>query len=906
MIIAFDFETHLIRPGLQLPPGVCMSWAEVVPPKRAGENASVGGSGVVTAAHGCAYLAAWLRGGAHIIGANTAFDVLVSVVSASCPDVPLTTTRAEWQAVTGQPVPVFDAPPRPHYFDLLKLWVDAYEQGRVHDVFVRQKLLDIAAGCYRYEELPNGKWLHHGYNLAQLSKRLTGRKLSKPEDEDDTDHWRLRFGELQGMPVELYPKEAYDYALEDAVATAEDFIVQEYRRTTDKRIARNFPGRDPFLDETRQTMACLPLKAMSAWGLRTDGPAVERFAEEIEQKILEERADLVAAGLVRPPERSRNMEAIAGYIRRKGYIGHFQNAQLELAPNQTEPPIELKKANFVEAWRATNDVNMWRLANYLAISKDPAAYAAHLQGLVDDGLVEVSHTRDTKAAQQRCYEAYVELGLPVPRTDSYSPDPPPKGKGHGLLECVSLDADACSGSGDPILEVYSSYTSLAKTVSNDLPMLRAGVRMPVHTRFDELIKTGRTSSSKPNVQNVRRLPGIRECFAPRPGHVFIDTDFAMLELHTLAQVCFWKLGFSTLGEALKAGKDPHLMIAARIENVDYDTAKARKEAGDGVIDNSRTAGKGLNFGAAGGLSAATFVVYAWTNYRVRLTLERSKELLALYHETWVEIPTYFKWVKSNKDPYSVKIVVDKKTGLPRETCWYNIEQPWSGRLRAHAAYCEACNSPFQGLGADVAKLALWLVWKATMGLSELGEADPLFGCHMVNFVHDSIMTEVEEARAHAAAMRQKQLMEVAGRLVLPDVPVKSDALVTRQWSKKAQQWRQPCAACGAPGKCACGTWGERQLIPWDLRAACARDLADFAKKPSTDQITKLAEMRVGKDKWAAMNVGEQAEEIARVAELEPRDRSFEYLKGKQWPTDVAREAAIELHGGENVVGKVAA
>lgn len=1134
MLLAFDFETWLIRPGLQLPPAVCMSWCEVVPPSPQGGTATIGRSGVVTATEGCAYLTRWLEGGARIIGANTAFDALVSVVKS------------------------------PEHKVLLKLWADALEQGRVHDVFTRQKLLDIAAGCYRYEEKSDGSgWLHHGYNLADLSRRLTGRELSKPTGADDTDHWRLRFSELEGVPIEQYPRAAYDYALEDAVATAEDFIAQEVQRWNNARIKRHFPGKDPFVDEARQTIACVPLKAMSAYGLRTDGPAVERFAEEVIAKIEEQRKDLVEAGLVREPEYHRLTDKIVEYIKERGLLGFFVDGD----------QVRLCKKSYL----LSGDPLLAKLADW----------KLNLPELVASGLVEEKHTRDTKLAAARCAAAYAALGMPVPRTASYKPKPPPAGKGHGPLDCISLDADACSGSGDPILETYSSYTSLAKTLSNDIPMLRAGVYMPVHTRFDELIKTGRTSSSKPNVQNVRRLPGIRECFKPRPGYVFIDVDFAMLELHTLAQVCMWALGFSTLGEALNSGRDPHLAMAAVILGIQYEEAKARKEAEDSVVDNARTAGKGCfhpdtevltrqgwvrvgeltmehdvcsarfdgekttleyarplalterdwrgelvhvknegidlrltpdhrmvawqgkrdverlitcepedmprvrywpnagtlegetiqvderllrlavavqadghitesgglklgftkqrkidrlaallegddykrsvtgklgvtifrpspeltrevlalldkksfpfwwtrlsaelrevvleevafwdasgahtqragnkragytfcstarqnvevlqtiatttnrktrsyetartlpqntlyhlsiktkhrsrgghvtaqrfpyvgkvfcltthndsvvvrdggvpvitrqcNFGAPGGLSAKTFVVYAWTNYRIRLTLAEAENLIKLYHSTWSEIPAYFRWVKGHKDPYSVKIVVDTETGAERETCRYNIVQPWSGRLRAGASYCEACNSPFQGLGSDVAKLALWLVWKATMGLSELGEADPLFGCRMVNFVHDSIMTEVLEERAHAAAVRQKELMELAGRMVLPDVPVRADMIVTRQWSKKSGQWREACTACGSNSKCKCEgvkPWAERRLVPWDLRIAVRRALSGWAKEtPAAD-----------------------------------REGALTYLLKKEWPRDVSREAVAEMFG-DVVAGK---
>lgn len=841
--VPFDFETHLIAAGNQLPRAVCMSWAELVPCAVSRGGLKVGRASVVTAAEGVRLLQMALEAGVRIIGANTAFDSLVSVVNSS------------------------------EYMRLLRGWAAGLEAGRVHDVLVREKLLRNAAGIFKWDELPGGKFVAALYNLAALCWSHCRRKLSKPTGKHDVDHWRLRFGELDGVPIAQYPDEAYDYSLEDSIGAGEVFISQEVMRRSDRRIAQNFPGQDPLADEARQTIVTVPLRAMSAYGLRTDAEAVERLVQEVEEKIEEARIDLVEAGLVRPPAYSRNTEKIAAYIRATGQLSFFLSGA----------EVKLCKTNYLAAAKANNDGFLFYLAHWNETAKNPL----WRDQLVAIGLVDVEHSRDTKAAAQRCVEAYAAQGKQAPRTDSYDPNK------HGPLDCISLDADACTGSEDPILILYSEYQSLAKTLSNDIPMLRAGARMPVHSRFEELKETGRTGSSKPNVQNVRRLPGIRECFMPRPGYVFVDCDFSGLELHTLAQVCMWVLGFSTLGEALNAGRDPHLIMASAILKIKYEEAKARREAGDAEVDNARTAGKGVNFGRAGGLSAKTFVVYAWTNYRIRLTLEEAQELLDIYDQTWKEMPAYFRWVKGLKDVYFYK--KDEETG--REISRYNLVQPWSGRLRAGMSYCAACNSPFQGLGADVAKLALWLVWKATMGLSELGENDPLFGCRIVNFVHDSIMTEAPRARAHAAAVRQKELMDLAGRIVLPNVPVKADMLVTERWSKKSQQTRVACPVCGASGKCDCKTWNDRELIPWDPRVASLEALGKFVKKTAPEQVEEVAKLRA-KDKWTKLEETARAELRTAVGAQPARVLSLEYLKKKEWPSDIARAAVVEMFGEE--------
>lgn len=116
-------------------------------------------------------------------------------------------------------------------------------------------------------------------------------------------------------------------------------------------------------------------------------------------------------------------------------------------------------------------------------------------------------SRDTKAAKARMREACARDGIPLRLT---------KG-GEKSAPDVCLDSDACNSSGDPLLEAYAEYSSMAKVLSNDVEMLRRGVVVPIHTHFD-LADTGRVTSAKPNVMNPRRLAGVRECFVPR-GYV---------------------------------------------------------------------------------------------------------------------------------------------------------------------------------------------------------------------------------------------------------------------------------------------------------------------------------------------------------------------------------------------------
>src|SRR5690606_12118267 len=173
---------------------------------------------------------------------------------------------------------------------------------------------------------------------------------------------------------------------------------------------------------------------------------------------------------------------------------------------------------------------------------------------------------------------------------------------------IQLDEDACKASGDELLESYSALSKLQSVVKKDIPALLQGISMPIHANFNSLIATGRTSCSKPNIQNIRRLPGIRECFIPRKGHVFLDADYDGLELRTLAQACLKIVGWSKLAETLNAGWDPHLMVAAEILNISYEEAVVREKDED--VQNARKTAKEGNFGFPEGLGIEALIVFA--------------------------------------------------------------------------------------------------------------------------------------------------------------------------------------------------------------------------------------------------------------------------------------------------------
>jgi len=406
----------------------------------------------------------------------------------------------------------------------------------------------------------------------------------------------------------------------------------------------------------------------------------------------------------------------------------------------------------------------------------------HVHALIDElkerlmeaGLVRADGSRDTKAAAARMVEA---MG---------GEEKCQKTKKKG----IKLDEEACRESGDAILMDYAEYGSLGTVLTKDLPALRKGRDMPIHSNFSVIVATGRTSSSSPNIQNIRRLPGIRECFVPRPGMVFLDCDYDGLELRTLGQVCLSLLGKSKLADTINEGKDPHLMVAAQILKISYEEAERRKKDKD--VKDARQLAKCTNFGFPGGLGYETFITFARKGYGVEITVEEAKRLKRNWLLAFPEMEEYFAMVSRHTEE-------DKDEGLA------NVEHLFTKRLRGEITYTAACNSYFQGLGADATKAAGFDVAYECY----VDESSPLFGCRIVNYIHDQFLVECPEDRCHEAAMRLAEVMEKSAAPFVPDVPATvSEPMVSRCWSKDCEQVWDKMDENGDPMPGA-------KLIPWD-------------------------------------------------------------------------------------------
>lgn len=96
------------------------------------------------------------------------------------------------------------------------------------------------------------------------------------------------------------------------------------------------------------------------------------------------------------------------------------------------------------------------------------------------------------------------------------------------------------------------------------------------------------------------------------------------------------------------------------------------------------------------------------------------------------------------------------------------------RIRGKVGFTQARNTPFSGLAADGAKLAMW-------NLNALGYK-------IVGFIHDEILIELPKTPTNTYTKEVKQIQEIICKSMQEltgPIPISCSAAVSYVWSKQA-------------------------------------------------------------------------------------------------------------------------
>jgi hypothetical protein len=175
----------------------------------------------------------------------------------------------------------------------------AYDQNRVLDIRIREKLLLLAIGQLA-DEHETGAKRQQRFSLDRIVLRRFGDLLTAEQkeqmvkDKKDVKSWRLRYSELDGVPLELWPQAAKDYSVNDTLWT--DAVLVDQDREQSERTK----GETSYIpDEHAQVRAAWWLHLMKIWGIRTDPESVRSLALDLSTRVNKIDSLLKKAGVLK-------------------------------------------------------------------------------------------------------------------------------------------------------------------------------------------------------------------------------------------------------------------------------------------------------------------------------------------------------------------------------------------------------------------------------------------------------------------------------------------------------------------------------------------------------------------------------------------------------------------------------
>lgn len=272
----------------------------------------------------------------------------------------------------------------------------------------------------------------------------------------------------------------------------------------------------------------------------------------------------------------------------------------------------------------------------------------------------------------------------------------------------------------------------------------------LHGSFRQLgARSGRMSSTNPNMQNLPRSGDVRSAFIPDPGNVYAMCDFSGQELRLIAEVS----GDRGMVKALNQGIDLHRKTASMILGLGLDQ----------IDKATRQIFKAVNFGLGYMQQPEGFQVFA-ISYGVHLTIDKAVEYFEGYLNAYPGIRLWHRRLKNDFfDCKRSKTPIESRTLLGRR------------RLDVQKATIMA-NHPVQGSGADMIKIA-----QGNLVDSELVRSGK---AKLIAIVHDEIIMETAQEYGEEARELLANTMQSAGEQILTKVPCEAEANIGTSWAEK--------------------------------------------------------------------------------------------------------------------------
>jgi site-specific DNA-methyltransferase (adenine-specific)/site-specific DNA-methyltransferase (cytosine-N4-specific) len=634
------------------------------------------------------------------------------------------------------------------------------EEGRLHDLMLLDQLVRIADGA------PDT----NARNLGEVAQEYANLTIDKE------DPYRIRYAEIIGRDWSTVEAGFFTYAIKDAIATILAYRPLRKRAKAAAWTAARYHGKE-----------IMP-NAHERFGLLTEGTQV-KFAVALAQVgrngicVDQLRVQQAKADLLRQLEEvAARMEQVVPGLHKLDKAGKVKRTPVGGAPS-----VNTKKL----------DEQLLAVKAHLETEHDVRVYAPATKTTLVSKTTD--HWRD-----YRHLDPFIDDWL---RTKDLA----------GLLKSLGkITTD----------KVHPHYVTLKET---------GRVATPEDKKKGK--KKGEHGESKRfNILGTPRDGTVRHAFVPSPGHHLLILDYNYVELAAFAATCMQRYGKSAMGDVIKAGTDPHAYTAGMMLDRGLDAFLSWKNdpKHKTEFDAARQGAKPVNFGVIGGMHERRLIATAKSQYGVTLTYKEAQEKREQMQDIYPELREYLREdtpsiiaraLNTSRSRaaaylgdiplYHIKKVLmgdpKRADGEPYQP--YYVEKIWNalqganenpelekalthressdalacrvcstsavtltGRLRGGLDYTQTCNTPFQGLAADGAALALFELVKQ--------------GYRVVAFIHDEVLVELPDEGGFVSEEKVREVEDIMRRqmesVLVGNIPVKCGAALSSCWSKKAE------------------------------------------------------------------------------------------------------------------------
>lgn len=344
-----------------------------------------------------------------------------------------------------------------------------------------------------------------------------------------------------------------------------------------------------------------------------------------------------------------------------------------------------------------------------------------------------------------------------------------------------------SKSNEDLIKLYLKYKEIEQsctTFGNGFLKNVNPVTNRLHSNYNQIINTGRISSSGPNLQNIPSLEEFRKCFNCNDDKNIINADYSGQESVVLANQ---SMDQNMVDFYLTGDGDLHSYVATRmfrVINNDPDLFVPPKELKDSSDNpaflpehkSMRNAAKAINFKIAYGGSAYTL------KDDFKVDEDTAQKFIDTYFNAFPGLKAFFAKSKRKalKEGYIlIDTVTYRKYFLKdvKDLKGYLDIKDWKNYFYLKGKYERASvNYKIQGTAGSITKMAGVLFYNWIRDNSLFGMVD------ITNIIHDEINVESKKEYSVKAAKALEKCMEEAGKPWCKTVPLKAGAKITNYWT----------------------------------------------------------------------------------------------------------------------------